>query len=345
METKIKTLHSKLSNTKLFFFIIIISCLIMGGCTESSDSSDSSGGRIIADHTAVDRYDDIPAEYMAAVKQMLVDIAGESHSEAYRTGMDLLEAQDANYAVQTFDGSIPAVSDSYVRLGRHGSVGEEDFYTNEAAKTTIKTLITTQAEDSNSIHVIGFGWCWDMTSDNFTNTDGTNERDPVYNVHWYGRSADGPEGNYIWGLDSADTAITGNSVCMETYLNAVDEYNRYSRQNGYLTKAIFTTGPVDGNNGGTEIGFQREVKHDYIRAYVAANQSRVLFDYADILCYNDAGEVAEYTWDDSGTERVYRGIHSDNAGSDTGHIGNAGALRLAKAMWWMLARIAGWDGN
>ena len=27
------------------------------------------------------------------------------------------------------------------------------------------------------------------------------------------------------------------------------------------------------------------------------------------------------------------------------HISEAGALRLAKAMWWMLARIAGWDGG
>jgi len=74
------------------------------------------------------------------------------------------------------------------------------------------------------------------------------------------------------------------------------------------------------------------------------NESRVLFDYADILCYNDAGEVAEYIWNDNGTNRIYKGIHSDNDGEDTGHIGNAGALRLAKAMWWMLARMAGWDG-
>jgi len=29
---------------------------------------------------------------------------------------------------------------------------------------------------------------------------------------------------------------------------------------------------------------------------------------------------------------------------DGDHIGEIGALRLAKAMWWMLARIAGWDG-
>jgi hypothetical protein len=30
--------------------------------------------------------------------------------------------------------------------------------------------------------------------------------------------------------------------------------------------------------------------------------------------------------------------------SSIGHIGEVGAIRLAKAQWWMLARIAGWDG-
>jgi predicted alpha/beta-fold hydrolase len=35
-----------------------------------------------------------------------------------------------------------------------------------------------------------------------------------------------------------------------------------------------------------------------------------------------------------------------NCGTEqTGHITYVGAERLAKAMWWMLARIAGWDGN
>jgi len=29
--------------------------------------------------------------------------------------------------------------------------------------------------------------------------------------------------------------------------------------------------------------------------------------------------------------------------ADEDHIGEVGALRLAKAMWWMLARMAGWE--
>ncbi len=73
----------------------------------------------------------------------------------------------------------------------------------------------------------------------------------------------------------------------------------------------------------------------------AKENNRILFDLADILshtpegnaCTNEAGRpviCCEYT-----TE------------SDGGHLGNvsAGKLQAAKAMWVMLAQIAGWDGK
>ncbi|NLE25425.1 MAG: hypothetical protein GX625_08805, partial [Clostridiaceae bacterium] len=51
-----------------------------------------SPGQIIADHTVVDMYDDIPQYYLDKVKQMWLSYPGESHSEAVRIGMGLLEA-------------------------------------------------------------------------------------------------------------------------------------------------------------------------------------------------------------------------------------------------------------
>ena len=55
--------------------------------------------------------------------------------------------------------------------------------------------------------------------------------DPVYQVRWAGSSSGGPEGNLRWGLDSEDTTLTGNSVNMDTYLQAVVEYNLYCEKN------------------------------------------------------------------------------------------------------------------
>ncbi len=83
---------------------------------------------------------------------------------------------------------------------------------------------------------------------------------------------------------------------------------------------------------------------------------RILFDYADILCWSNSGARNTVTWNDSGALRPHAQIHPDNMmdydlswnpithTEDGDHIGEVGALRLAKAMWWMLARIAGWDG-
>ena len=68
----------------------------------------------------------------------------------------------------------------------------------------------------------------------------------------------------------------------------------------------------------------------------------MLFDYADILCYDDNGVQTTATWNG----HTFPRITVTNLGDGSiGHIGSAGAIRLAKAMWWMLARIAGWDGG
>ena len=201
---------------------------------------------------------------------------------------------------------------------------------------------------------MGFGWCWDMTwHSNWPQTwiDIRNELDPVYLVHWNGSSAYGPDGNTRWGLDAGDVALTGNRVTMDTYLSATQEYINHAQTNSYPTKVFFTTGPVDGSSG--ESGYQRHLKHEYIRNYVRASSDRILFDYADILSWSNAGQQNLQSWTDYGSvSRQYQMIHADNmldldgtCTEDGDHIGERGALRLGKALWWMLARMAGWDGT
>jgi len=295
---------------------------------------------IIADHTIVDDYDRIPAYYMAEVKKMMVAFPGESHSVAYRTGMELLEAQNSDYACNV--STAEPYTDRYLRVNT-GSAGEATWYTwyaydnhDGANKDVIKNYIAGYVNNGYPMHAIGFGWCWDTTWTNGV----TSVKDPFYGCGWAGSSEGGPDGNRAWGLDADDYAITGNRVSMDTYLSATEEYRLFCLNNSYPTRVIFTTSPVDGYTG--ESGYQRHLKHERIREFVRANPARILFDYADILCYDDgAGASNTATWNG----HVYPVITAANLGdASIGHIGAAGAVRLAKAQWWLMARIAGWDG-
>jgi len=312
-------------------------------------------GQIVADHTVVDQYEDIPQQYLDKVKSMLVFMAGESHSMAFQVGVKLLEKLDPTYQAETYlSDPPPAYSDQYLRIGRPFMVGEDSFFSSSGLDG-LKSVTAGQNDSGNPYDVMGFVWCWDMTWQN--PCGGT--MDPVYRVRWAGSSEGGPDGNNRWGLDSGDSILTGNRVNMDTYLEGVDELIQHCADMHIPTRWIYTTGPVDGEEeNGSELGFQRELKHDYIRAFVAGDASRILFDYADILCWNNAGEKNTAEWNDNGEIRPHAQIHPDNLkdyddsfniiewnDTDDDHIGEVGALRLAKAMWWMLARIAGWEGN
>lgn len=337
----------------------------IGNSGYSSESSAATYAnstiQIIADHTVVSHYNNIPQKWIDEVKKMWINIPGESHSMGYRYGCQLIQAVDSRFAVNVTESGTPeAYTSQHLRISRatwgdysssSGWVygyGEEDFWTNSTAISRTKGHLAYCETHGLSIAAFGFGWCWDMS---WLNGPG-GTADPVYGVRWAGSSVNGPDGNTIWGLDDADYALTGNHVSLQTYLDAVDDYTAYCASNGYSVRMLFTTGPVD-NTGGYNVGesgYQRHLKNEAIRNHVTADSSRILFDYADILSWNDTNPPAQNTTSWNG--HAYQLMHPDNmlnidgsAHSEDGdHIGPRGALRLGKAIWWMLARIAGWDG-
>ena len=201
--------------------------------------------QIVADHTVVDRYDDIPIYYMNEVKKMLFVYPGESHSAAIRDGLEVLETINNNYEVNTtIAGGYEAYTDQYLRsckalwgdlthaTGWEWAHGEEDWYTNSIAISRIKAAITyANVTYGVPITAMGYGWCSDMVEGN-----STLNVDPVYGCHWYGFSVGGPEGDLPIGIDANDTDLTGNSVCIDTYLSATQEYIDYCTANGIPQK-------------------------------------------------------------------------------------------------------------
>ena len=267
----------------------------------------------------------------------------------------LLEAQDARFQANVVESGAPEpYTTNHLRVsslvwgnvgaatGWFGGYGEQDWYTSDLAVQRVKANLAYCNTHGLSQTVLGFGWCWDATWHNLPGGG----VDPVYQVRWAGASLGGPDGDLRWGLDAEDTALTGNRICMDTYLNATQQYVDFCKSNGYPTKVVFTTGPIDSYIG--ENGYQRQLKYERMRQYVVNSADNILFDYADILSWNNAGQRYTRTWTDyGGRVQTYSMIHPDNMidlnGSyveDGDHIGQVGAIRLAKALWVMLAHLA-----
>jgi len=302
---------------------------------------------IIVDHNSVDGFDaGIPQFYIDEVKKMLLNYPGESHGNGMLSGLRLLELRDSRFAVSILtEGAPEAETDQCLRVHRpewRGSswnkwgTGEEDTWTNQTAIDRLNSHFA-YARDvlNNPFDVFAFGWCWDMT---WHNSPG-GEVDPIYNVRWAGSSVGGPDGDLRWGLDADDTTLTENSVSLQNYLDAWNYY----QQNNPDTMIAYSTGPVDTSE---ESGYQRYLKNERIREWVRNSTNRVLFDYADILTYNNAGEQNTALWDG----HTYPVEHPENEGEDdpfgygSGHLSNEGYLKIGKAMWVLLAKKAGWDG-
>ncbi len=83
----------------------------------------------------------------------------------------------------------------------------------------------------------------------------------------------------------------------------------------------------------------RQDFNDSVRNFAAANE-KLLFDIADIEAYNAAGQKKT---DGSGHE-LQQGDWSLSL-DDGGHLNDAGSRRVASAWWWLMARVAGWNGT
>jgi hypothetical protein len=121
------------------------------------------------------------------------------------------------------------------------------------------------------------------------------------------------------------------------YIDPDAEFFRYRDSLLYLESRypnkviIWWTIPIQ-TSGNTN----RQTFNDSVRIYAAAH-GKFLFDIADIESHNAAGEKR---LDGSNRELMWAEWTSDG-----GHLNSDGARRVATAMWWLMARIAGWDGR
>jgi lysophospholipase L1-like esterase len=94
-------------------------------------------------------------------------------------------------------------------------------------------------------------------------------------------------------------------------------------------KFVWWTAPIQ-----TDYLASRHEFNELVRDYCEAN-NKILFDIASIESHKP---------DDSETNASQPTLYSGYT-SDGGHLNDAGALRVARAWQWLMARIAGWDGQ
>lgn len=258
---------------------------------------------LIADHTSVQSFDDIPEYWLNRVKEMILHHTGQSHGRQIPFGLDLLEAGDPTYDVDISIADMPADTGALrvIRSQRsqysswYELVGPSDYWLyDEGRAETQRTLDYHSAEGTPvdvSLHTLSY----------YVNT---------------------------WTVEDVEFYLHGMSILEDEYPDVIFVYETAMA------------------NAGDDTGYNRWLRNERIREFVKQN-NKVLFDYGEMDTWStDGTEQNTYSYDITGDEipREHPDWGTDPY-YDAGHINEEGTVMKAKAMWWLLARLAGWNGQ
>jgi hypothetical protein len=124
-------------------------------------------------------------------------------------------------------------------------------------------------------------------------------------------------------------------LCYVDFENPTATWNSYRDTMLYLEKKypnvryVWWTMPV-ADKGLNE----RETYNKLVRDYAKAN-NKILFDIADIESSDPQGRRVT----NNGVQALFAGYTDDG-----GHLNSAASQRVARGIWWLLARLTGWNG-
>ena len=303
--------------------IALVPAIALSGCGKKDPAGTGTtmpSHDLIIDHTCTDLAR-VPAQWIAAARSGLRLTYGHtSHSSQIVTGMEVVRdslagfqyADDHNYYRTGAGSAVPAGTLSLWDCAPDGDLGNPDRV----------------------------AWAG-LTDTLLSNANG------AYAVYPHGRNV------VLWSWCGQVAGATAADI--DTYLSLMNQLEQSYRNVTF----VYMTGHLDGTGASGNLNQRNE----QIRAYCRAN-NKVLFDFADIESYDPDGLVNymplnctdNCVYDSSGHARNWAGSwiarHPNheltrlaNACGSCAHSQELNCILKARAFWWMMARLAGWDGN
>jgi hypothetical protein len=305
---------------------------------------------IIVDHRSVELFEEIPDEYLAAARELRMVFADRSVGENINGGLDCLTA------------SSWAQSRAYCRRDYIDTSGTtwmyQTFTLDDYQAGTVPSRILFEPDPvkydrSNWDYAIVDG-SWEEVLASFINDivpEYIANKDVLsYQFNYFhigqGTNIDSPEDGFFVDLPHEDHYPNRERWDISDF-EALEEQYPDKIFFHWTTSLARSIGSAEG-----------EAFNDQMREYVLRN-NKILFDVADILSHDENGQPCYDNRDgveycdnnrcenhpDDGQDLL--AICQDyTTETNGGHLGSVsgGRVRVAKAFWVLMAKIAGWEG-